>query len=170
MKLHIGGEQRREGWVVLNIRPMAAVDVVGDCTDLSMFRDGSFSEVYASHVLEHLGYDGALPKAIMEIHRVLTVQGVLWISVPDLDTLCRLFIHPQLSMQERFHVMRMMYGGRTNPYDVHLTGLNFEFLASYLHQAGFRLINRRESLGVFDDASNLRFRGTLISLNLEARK
>ena len=56
MKLHIGGQTTKEGWKILNIQKKDGVDFVGDLTDLSQFSDNSIEEVYASHVLEHVGH------------------------------------------------------------------------------------------------------------------
>jgi predicted SAM-dependent methyltransferase len=170
IKLHIGGREKREGWIILDALPGPAVDHVGNCTDLSFLPDSSCAEVYASHVLEHLGYDSDLPKTLLGIHRVLKPGGRLRVSVPDLDTLCRLFVDPSLSGDGRFHVMRMMFGGRTTEHDVHHVGLNFEFLHQFLRDVGFRDIRRVKGFGLFSDASTLVFGTVPISLNVEARK
>ncbi|MGA2891906.1 MAG: methyltransferase domain-containing protein [Xanthobacteraceae bacterium] len=170
IKLHIGGQEKRAGWSIVDALPGPIVDYVGNCNDLSFLTDNSCSEVYASHVFEHLGYNGELQTTLKGIHRVLKPGGRLRASVPDLETLCRLFLHPSLNGVNRFHVMRIMYGGRTTDYDVHYVGLNFEFLATFLQDAGFRDIKRVESFGLFNDTSALRFGGVLISLNVEARK
>jgi predicted SAM-dependent methyltransferase len=170
IKLHIGGQEKHEGWVILDALPGPIVDHVGNCNDLSFLANESCSEVYASHVLEHLGYDGELPKTIEGIYRVLKPGGRLRISVPDLEILCRLFLHPSNTGQGRFHVMRMMFGGRMTAYDVHYVGLNFEFLGEYLHNAGFRDIKRVPEFGLFKDTSTLVFADVPISLNVEARK
>jgi predicted SAM-dependent methyltransferase len=66
--------------------------------------------------------------------------------------------------------MRMMFGGRTTPYDIHYTGLDMTMLGTLLHDAGFREIERVEKFGVFQDTSELRFSDTPISLNMIARK
>ena len=60
MKLHIGGETIKEGWQIINISPKPGVDFIGDISDLSMFDDDSFSDVYASHVFEHIPQAKAL--------------------------------------------------------------------------------------------------------------
>jgi predicted SAM-dependent methyltransferase len=170
IKLNIGGREQREGWAILDTVPGLIVDYVGNCNDLSFLADESCCEVYASHVLEHLGYNGELQKTLTGIYRVLKPGGRLRASVPDLEMLCRVFLHPSLDYAGRFRVMRMMFGGRSTPYDVHYVGLNFEFLARFLQDAGFRVIQRVPELGLFQDASTLIFRGVPISLNVEARK
>jgi predicted SAM-dependent methyltransferase len=108
IKLNVGGLEKRDGWVILDALPGPAVDYVGNCNDLSFLADESCSEVYASHVLEHLGYDGEIQKTLKGIHRVLKPGGRLRASVPDLETLCRLFLRPSLDLPGQFHVMRMM--------------------------------------------------------------
>jgi predicted SAM-dependent methyltransferase len=170
LRLHIGGEQVREGWSIVNIQARPGVDHVGNCTDLSPFADASCSEIYASHVMEHLGYNGEIQQALKEFHRVLMPGGRVRISVPDLELLCRIFLHPQLTHPMRFHIMRIMYGGRTDPFDVHCVGLTEEFLGGFLVEAGFQNIRRVSEFGVFTDTSSLRLGDTLISLNMEAWK
>ena len=54
MKLHIGGEEAKEGWKILNIQKKDGVDFIGDISDLSQFKDNSIEEIYASHVFEHV--------------------------------------------------------------------------------------------------------------------
>jgi predicted SAM-dependent methyltransferase len=170
IKLHIGGRQKRDGWAILDVLPGPMVDYVGNCNDLSFLAEESCCDVYASHVLEHLGYDGELQKTLKGIYRVLKSGGRLCASVPDLEMLCRMFLHPSLDGAGRFHVMRMMFGGRTTDHDVHFVGLTFEFLGGFLHEAGFRDIRRVSEFGLFDDTSTLRFGNVPVSLNVEARK
>lgn len=170
-KLHIGGTCACEGWEILNIQPGAWVDHIGQADDLSRFADQTFTTLYASHVLEHLDYQTSLPRALAEWHRVLTPGGTLHVSVPDLDILCQLFIsRNELNSQERFHVMRMMFGGHIDAHDFHQTGLNEDILGTYLSEAGFGGIERVESFGLFEDTSTFLFKDRLISLNLLAQK
>lgn len=170
IKLHIGGQEKRDGWLILDALPGPHVDHVGNCNDLSFLPEESCAEVYASHVFEHLGYNGELQRTLKDVHRVLKPGGRLRASVPDLEILCRLLVHPAADGRERFQVMRMMFGGRTTPFDVHYVGLTFEFLGGFLHEAGFRDIRRVPEFGVFQDTSVFRFGDVPISLNVEARK
>ena len=63
LRLHIGGEEPKAGWTILNVQEGPYVDALGDCRDLSGYSDGSVAEIYASHVFEHLGYLDELPQA-----------------------------------------------------------------------------------------------------------
>ena len=170
LRLHIGGKTPHSDWTIVDVLPGPHVAHVGSCTDLSAFRDGSVTEIYASHVVEHLGYQSELMQALREFNRVLAPNGMLRISVPDLRILCTLFLDPALEAQERFHVMRMMFGGQMDEADFHKVGLTDEFLAGYLDAAGFGDIRRVESFGLFDDSSTTLFKGRPISVNLTARK
>jgi predicted SAM-dependent methyltransferase len=170
-RLHIGGRLRAAGWEVLDAIAAPHVDHVGDARDLSRFADSTFAALYASHVLEHFDYRSELPAALREWHRVLSVGGKLYVSVPDLDILARLFLlREQLSLQERYEIMRMIFGGQTHDFDYHYVGLNEEFLTAFLTEAGFTDLRRVPSFGLFGDTSAFQFRGVPISLNVIAEK
>lgn len=170
-KLHIGGRQTRYGWEILDVNPGDHVDHVGNAIDLSQFPDGSFHEIYASHVLEHFDYRDALVKALLEWKRILIPGGVLRLSVPDLDVLAGLLLQrDQLDVNQRFAVMRMIFGGHIDAHDYHLVGLNEEFLSGFLAHAGFESIQRVSRHGLFQDTSDMQVSGRLISLNLAALK
>lgn len=170
LRLHLGGQEVREGWKIFDIQNRPGVDFVGTVTDLSQFPDGSVAELYASHVYEHLDYVRELPTALTHAHRVLKPGGVLRIGVPDLDVLCKLMLTPGLSVDERFYVQRMLFGGQTDPFDYHKIGLNFEFLTIFLNRAGFQSVRRLRDFNLFKDCTALRFREVPISLNVIALK
>jgi predicted SAM-dependent methyltransferase len=170
LRLHIGGKTPHPDWTIVDVLPGPHVAHVGSCTDLSAFGDDTVAEIYASHVLEHLGYQSELMHALREFHRVLAPNGLLCVSVPDLRVLCGLFVEPELDAQERFHVMRMMFGGQLDAADFHKVGLTEEFLSQYLAATGFSDIRRVERFGLFEDSSTIVFKGRLVSVNLIARK
>jgi predicted SAM-dependent methyltransferase len=170
-RLHIGGEIRAPGWEVMNVVPGEHVDHVGPAEDLSRFADDTFAAIYASHVLEHIAPPGPLERGLREWYRVLLPGGMLYVSVPDLDVLARLFVErSRLSLNERYKVMLMMFGAHSDAYDRHEIGFNDEFLRFFLQSAGFVNVRRVESLGVFRDTSELVFMGVRISLNVIAEK
>ena len=170
-KLHIGGKTTAPGWEVLNIVPGPHVDHLCDASDLSMFEDNIFAEIYASHIVEHLDYVDEITNTLIEWHRVLAPGGRLYVSVPNLDVLARLFISKDnFTTEERFELMRMIFGGHVDQYDYHVVGLNLEFLLRYLSHAGYVNIREVERFGLFDDASNIQVKSVPISLNIIAEK
>lgn len=170
-KLHIGGQIRVAGWEVLDINPGPAVDHVADARILSLFADDTFATVYASHVLEHFDYRDELAATLAEWCRVLEPGGTIYVSVPDLDVLARLFIDRQwLTPQERFLVMQMIFGAHSDAFDYHQVGFNDQMLGSFLRLAGFTDMQRVARFDLFEDSSRLMFKGVPVSLNMSARK
>jgi len=170
-RLHIGGVAAAPGWEVLNANAAPCVDHVGNANDLSRFADGTFSDLYASHVLEHFDHAGEVQAVLVEWLRVLAPGGRLHVSVPDLDVLADLFLlKDRLSIDERFKVMVMMFGAHADRYDYHQVGLNEEILALLLTGAGFIGVERVADLGFFEDTSRAKFHGMPISLNMRATR
>jgi predicted SAM-dependent methyltransferase len=170
-RLHIGGKIRQPGWEVLNIQPGPHVDHIGNANDLAQFPDNSFAEIYASHIVEHLDYTGELQSTLKEWYRVLELGGKLYVSVPDLDVLAKFLLDKiGLAPQERFNIMRIMFGGHVDQFDYHVVGLNQEFLTRFLVDAGFAFIRKVDTFNMFQDSSNIIFKGKLLSLNLIAEK
>lgn len=170
-RLHIGGKVRKEGWEVFNIVPSNVVDHVGDARDLSRFPDNTFVELYASHVLEHFDYMGEAVCVLKEWKRVLNPGGVIYVSVPNLYTLCSLFVHLEaLPFEDRFMLMRIIYGGHMDSHDYHKTGYFPELLSKYLQEAGFKGVMQTENFDLFGDNSQLTCYGINLSLNMLAYK
>lgn len=169
MKLHIGGEQKKDGWKILNIQKKNNVDFIGNITDLSQFEDSSIEEIYASHVFEHV-LQSEVNKTLKGIHRVLVDGGKFYVSVPDMDILCRMFIDPKAPLRVKFHAMRMMFGGQIDKFDIHYFGWNHQFMIDFLGQAGFKKLERVKSFNLFKDTSDYSPYGQPISLNVIAIK
>ena len=169
MKLHIGGKEKKEGWKILNIQKGNNVDYIGDIRDLSQFDDKSVSEVYASHVVEHVDQK-KIQDTLKGVFRILEENGKFYISVPDMEILCRIFLDPKAPTKVKFHTMRMMFGGQIDDFDYHYFGWNYEFLNDYLVETGFRKIERVKSFNLFNDTSDYAPYGLPISLNVLAYK
>ena len=168
MKLHIGGEQSKPGWKILNIQKKDNTDFIGDISNLEQFKDESIEEIYASHVLEHVKHS-LLMKTFLEIFRILKKGGKFYISVPDLFVLTNLFVSVE-SADKRFKIMKMMYGGQVDQYDFHYFGWYEEALSTFLYKSGFKTYAKVENFNIFDDTSSLKFDNKFISLNVVAFK
>jgi predicted SAM-dependent methyltransferase len=88
-RLHLGcGARRVAGW--LN------VDVAGSDQDLDLvmplpWRDSAFSAVVSQHVVEHLDLRTELLPLMKEVRRVTRQGGEIWLSCPDLETVCHAY-------------------------------------------------------------------------------
>lgn len=170
-RLHIGGKIVADGWELFSIQEDAGVNHVGNAKDLSRFSNRTFGEVYASHVLEHFDYKD-MQVALGEWHRVLDSKGQLFLSVPNLDVISRLFLDKKrFSIQERTRFIQIIYGGHADEHDVHQVGFDTDILLAMLRQAGFVKCDIVKKLGVFKgDCSSIEIDGELISLNVIAYK
>ena len=169
MKLHIGGKEKKEGWSILNIQKNKDVDFIGDISDLSQFNDNSINEIYASHVFEHIKFIDA-KKTLLGIKRVLVDKGKFYISVPDMDILCKIIIDKQKDPTIKIHALKMMFGGQTDEYDFHYFGYDFDLLNGLLKNVGFKNIEKVKTFSLFNDTSDFAPYGEPISLNLIAIK
>ena len=167
LRLHVGGKEPHPDWKILDVEARPEVDFVCDASSLEQFGDESVAAIYASHVLEHFHYglNNELLRTLIEWHRVLIPDGKLYISVPDLKTLCWLYLNPNLMPLERHYIMRIMFGGHMNEFDVHRVGFDFETLGLYLEKAGFTGYEAVSEFNMFRDSSSKRVLDTLISLN-----
>uniref|UniRef100_K3WDI4 protein O-GlcNAc transferase n=1 Tax=Globisporangium ultimum (strain ATCC 200006 / CBS 805.95 / DAOM BR144) TaxID=431595 RepID=K3WDI4_GLOUD len=108
-------------------------------------------------------------RTLHEWWRVLKPGGALFVSVPDLHVLASLFVRADMSPQDQYLVMKMMFGGQIDAYDVHNVGFFEPLLVAFLENAGFCEIERVANFGLFNDTSAMAFHGTPISLNVQAR-
>src|SRR6185295_10681925 len=98
-------------------------------------------------------------------------KGELMVSVPDFAVLADLFVNSiGQTADDRGQLLHMVFGGQLDQYDVHKSGLTYEFLGGYVHEAGFINIQRMSNFGLFRDSSILEFDGIPISVNLKAVK
>jgi len=80
IKINLGSSDRtKEGFLNLDILAMKGVDIVCDLNEGIPLKDNSVTEIYASHILEHL--DDTI-KIMEEIYRVCKNGALVKIKVP----------------------------------------------------------------------------------------
>lgn len=186
MKLHLGcGKRYIPGWVHIDIIPFDHIDFITQVHKLGMIADGSCDIVYASHVLEYYDVEEAETLVLPEWHRVLKLDGILRVAVPDFEIMAKMYVGgmklnwllgPLYGKMEDSHPNSKL----PKIYIYHKTVYDEERLAEVLLKAGFRNPKRYNWRDTehshIDDFSQAyiphleKERGTLISLNMEARK
>ena len=142
------------------------------------YRDKSVDLIYASHVIEYFDRREVLP-VLKEWKRVLRIDGVLRIAVPDFYQMARLYLVDSYDL-EKF--LGPLYGKMVmlKKTIYHKTVYDFNNLKELLEEVGFRNVNkydwRETEHSEFDDHSQAyiphmdKENGTLISLNVECLK
>lgn len=168
MKINIGGEQIKDGWKIFNIQKKPGVDFIGDISDLGQFKDNSVEEIYISHVFEHVPQK-KVDKTLKGIFRILKPSGKFYVSVPDMDVLFEEFKNVK-DKKKKIHILRMIFGGQIDEYDFHYFGYSYDILHDFLKSVGFKKIEKVERFNLFEDTSDYKPYGFLISLNVIAEK
>lgn len=186
MKLHLGcGNVRIDGYINIDKNALLSPDVIDDIRQLEQFNTNTISVIYICHTLEHLTrfqYSSALKRW----YQLLKKGGVLRISVPDMENLCKYYIETgDLNL-----IRGTLYGGQDYKENFHHWGWDFNELSKDLEHAGFKEIKRydwqkTEHSNVKDGSCDHLprhdkngnelsdeewFKGKLVSLNVEAIK
>lgn len=144
----------------LDIDPSVAPDLVGTMTDMSVVPTGSMQAVFSSHNIEHL-YPHEVPVALAEFYRVLSDDGFVVITCPDLKSVCALVANDKLT--EPAYVspagpiapLDILYGHRPpmahgNLFMAHRCGFTERVLSATLQAAGFKSVASMARPGCFD--------------------
>jgi predicted O-linked N-acetylglucosamine transferase (SPINDLY family)/predicted SAM-dependent methyltransferase len=132
--LNIGGVRNAEGWININSKKDnygfdGKIDVIREMHDLKGFANNTIAAIYSSHTLEHTSFgDRKVFQTLEEWFRVLRPGGILLLAVPDLLTLSRMYLDPEFTLQDRWLLTQMIYGGQTDEGDYHHVSHEFFFL------------------------------------------
>lgn len=178
IKLHLGCGKKYLGkdWIHIDIINHDNVDIVCDIKKLTMFKDSSIDEIYACHVFEHF-QKKEVEDVLKEWFRILKKEGILRISVPDFESIAKLYCTNNYNI-ELFN--GLVCGGQKNEYDFHYNIYDEKYLTIILKKVGFIEVRRydwRDFLPEnYDDYSRAYIphmdfdNGILVSLNILAKK
>jgi predicted SAM-dependent methyltransferase len=173
MKLHLGCGKRNLGkdWLHIDLQNFDHIDYICDISKLDIFLNDSVEGVYVCHVLEHFPRS-QLETVLSEWYRVLKPNGILRISVPDFEQVCKLY-NRGLEINNFYGLVS---GGQRNQYDIHYHIFDEKSLSKKLYEIGFTKVDRYKWEDFlpkdFDDYSrayipHMDFKnGELVSLNL----
>lgn len=141
-----------EKWheIRFDVDPSVSPDIVGSMLEMSEVESGSVNAVYSSHNIEHL-FAHEIPKALNEFRRVLTKDGFLVITCPDLQSVAKLIAEDKLTEKAYdspagpITPLDMVYGYRPaieqgNVYMAHKCGFTMRVLVGTLQNCGFKSI------------------------------
>ena len=173
MKLHLGcGKLILPGYTNIDIISDKA-DIKHDITNLNFIEDNSVSEIYCSHVLEHIKRRDII-NVLIEWNNKLKIDGILRIAVPDFESTCEEYVkNNNLS-----DLIGLLNGGQKDDYDIHYVNYDFKLLSELLLTVGFNQIERycpHIFLNEYDDYSksylpHMDTNGRLMSLNIISKK
>lgn len=170
--LHVGcGPKRRDRttrgfaageWteIRLDINPDVKPDVIGTITDMGVVGSGSVDAIFSSHNLEHL-YPHEVPMALSDFRRVLSDDGFVVLTCPDLQSICELVASDKLtepayqSPAGPVAPLDVLYGHRLslaagNLYMAHHCGFTQKVLVATFQAAGFPVVASIARRGHFD--------------------
>lgn len=137
------------GWreVRLDIEPANEPDILGTMLDMSEVPDASVDAIYSSHNIEHL-YPSEIPEALLEFLRVLTPDGFVVITCPDLQAAAQMIAEDRLletayespgGVVTPFDIVysHRQFTGRDKPYMAHHSGFTLSVLVGTLRSNGF---------------------------------
>jgi predicted SAM-dependent methyltransferase len=171
LRLNLGARNRPiEGFRGMDIDSHPGIDFVGDVSDLSRFKDGEVSEIYASHILEHFPH----PKTagvLKEWSRVLEKGGTLYVAVPDFARAVEIY-HKCNGVNQ--WLQDWVSGGQEYPTAYHYAIFDWPKLANLLLDAGFSRVRPVDNFPIGDKGDCSRLVSTTdklpLSLNVVAIK
>jgi SAM-dependent methyltransferase len=147
---------RGPGWreVRLDIEPATRPDIVCSITDMHPVNANSVDAVWSSHNLEHL-HRHEVPLALAEFLRVLKPEGLLLLTLPDLQKVAELVVAGRIedeayrSPSGAITPLDMIFGhspslARGHLYMAHKTGFTLASLRRLLLAAGFADVRLRQ--------------------------
>jgi SAM-dependent methyltransferase len=142
MKLHLGcGKRQLAGYVHVDIADFPHIDLRTSVDNLEFFNSETVEEIYASHTFEYFDRIEA-PKVLSEWYRVLKPEGRLYVTVPDFDSLIKIYQESN-SLNKIIGPLfgRWIIGENLNPI-FHKTVWNEIEFSTVLEDSGFKSVER----------------------------
>jgi hypothetical protein len=139
-RLNLGcGWDHRAGYLNVDLQDFHKPDLVADVTDLALLPDGSYREIVAQDILEHISRTKTLD-VLTRWSQLLAPGGTLTLRVPSLLDLVALFDRPENQARARQELlMQSLFGTQAYDGDYHLTSFTRPLLTDYLTTAGLRV-------------------------------
>ena len=146
MKLHLGcGDKKIKGYINIDVQETPEVDLVADIMQLP-YKNNSIDVIYSCCMLEHFGRNNNLKffrntcwkDVIKYWYKLLKPGGVLYISVPDFEAVCKEY----LDKGDISKILGITIGGQKNEEDLHGMLYDYKTLSTELLLQEFTDISR----------------------------
>lgn len=158
LKVNVGcGHIQVDGYLNVDMRDLPGVDVVAGATELP-FPEGSLSEIYAAHLIEHF------PQYVIETEILphwlsrLKPSGRLVITTPNFDVMAKGYASGEIDF-ESFRMVTL--GGQEYEGDFHYSLFSPDTLSETILKAGFAEV---------DVVENSRRNGLCLEMEVRATK
>jgi len=134
---------------------LSGADVNLDLTYKTLpWKDNSFENIVSQHLIEHLYIKDELIPLLTELHRILQENGTLWLATPDMEKICKAYLHDKCATLVLDRIERMpewslgdypsqhMVNDLFHQEGEHKNLFDFDFLKWILNQAGFTNIEK----------------------------
>jgi predicted SAM-dependent methyltransferase len=150
-QLHLGcGSRRVAGWLNVDV---SGSDYDIDFTKHLPWQTGSFSAIVSEHVIEHFELFGELLPLLTELNRVLRPDGEIWLSCPDMEKICSLYLDGRTRELVEDRLSRDKYSTQGAPpqqivndlfhqWGEHKNLFDFEILRWALERADFTYVRK----------------------------
>lgn len=137
--LNLGcGAGKIEGAINVDFSEKVNPDLCFDVTKVFPLEDKSFDEVYFFHCIEHIE-KWKHPFVFAEIHRILRLDGILYISYPEFRETAKLWLDQKL---DRKFIEATIFGRQAYPGDYHFCAMDSLEVRQLLEDIGFKLISQ----------------------------
>lgn len=158
LRLNLGcGLKPTPDYFNVDARELPGVDMIADVRSLP-FRQGTASEIYAAHLVEHFTQMELTTVVLPSWRRILKPSGVLRVVVPDAEAMIQAFSRGQYPFES---LREVTYGSQDYPGNFHYTMFSRESLRTILRASGF-VVGEFAAVG--------RVNGLCFEMEIEARK
>ena len=180
LKLNLGsGDIVIDDFFSIDAHPLMKSDITGGVKKIKL-NTNSVKIIYNSHILEHIRRR-EVRKVLKEWYRVLEPGGHLYISVPNVEVLYKIYLdnidnyNNPTTKQLIDTTVGIIHGGQDYKFNTHYNSFSFNTLKQILKTVGF------QNIKIFDpeknifqhnimDGSKAIFDNKVLSLNVEAVK
>ena len=183
VKLHLGcGNRHLDGYIHIDLDTYPHIDYLQDIRELPMFMDETVDLIYSCGAIQY--FDRNEVKIVLkEWRRVLKTDGILRLSVPDFESIVKVYLQNGKNLDAR-GILGPLFGkwliksNSSDRYIYQTTTYDYKSLRTLLNDCSFKYVKRydwREVLPSHYDDYSMAYiphmdqeNGLQICLNVEA--